>query len=138
MHHYWYINYTLIFFNNNKEALQKVPGKRAASEASTPLWVLSVNLQLIPPPSPRGPGPGRVPTRAKRVLINSEPYWQLCGLLQAFAAWKTFSNEKSPLFYLLHVKLKKSPHVHWGLASNIRVCSEGKGIKKGANVVLGE
>ena len=36
------------------------------------------------------------------------------------------------------MKPNKSPHVLWELGSSIRVCSQGKGIKKGANVIRGE
>lgn len=57
-----------------------------------PLWVLSIkcNKSLFPPHGGQG-GVG-CQTRTKYVLINSELYWQLCGFLQPFAAWKMFSD----------------------------------------------
>lgn len=64
-----YINFLNNKNKNNKGGLQKVPGKRAASEASAPLWVLSVNLQLIHPPSPQGAGAG-VGTNTCQACIN--------------------------------------------------------------------
>ena len=98
-----YIKYVQLFAyqsNINKTVPKKrtVPRERGGGlHSSPPLWAVSINMQLAPTPlhpaSLHG-GRGSVGRQncAKYVLINSEPYWQLCGFLQPFAAWKTFSD----------------------------------------------
>lgn len=84
-----YINFLNNKNKNNKGGLQKVPGKRAASEASVPLWVLSINLQLIHPPFPRGAGAG-AGANVCHACINK--LWTILAALWFAAAFCSLEN----------------------------------------------
>lgn len=65
--------------------------ERALYLATAAVGYVYIHIQ-VPSPFPWGQGRVICQTCAKCLLINSEPYWQLCGFLLAFVARKTFSD----------------------------------------------